>query len=168
MTQDRIEEVTLDVSNEGGWRIIIEEDFTYGFRLFNHHGNNANHYTSAMNRANVVRIADREGGYSALTSNHISLENNSFSKFKIAFSFYAIEMENSDDLCLDYEIDDAAITGKKCWNSLHAFDNSRWYDDMSFEFAASNAKSLRIRFRVEGDDNEDDVLIDSVTIQGQE
>ena len=165
MTQDRIEEVTLDVSNEGGWRIIIEEDFTYGFGLFNRHGNDANHYTSAMNRANVVRIADGEGGYSVSKPDQISLENNSFSTFKIAFSFYAIEMENSDDLCLDCEIDDGAITDKKCWSSLHAFCHSRWYDDTRFEFAASSTKSLRIRLRVEGDDNE--VLIDSVVIQGQ-
>ena len=76
-------------------------------------------------------------------------------------------LRHLDDLCLNYKIDNEAITSEKCWSSLHAFDNSRWYDDMSLEFAASNANNLRISFRVEGDDNEDDVLIDSVTIQGQ-
>jgi len=149
------------------WTPIIEEDFTSGFGLFNRHGNDAKHYTSAMNRAGVVRIADGEDGSSAMTSNQISLEDSPFTKFKINFSFYAIEMEHSDDLCLDYEIDDGAVTGEKCWSSLHAFENSRWYNDKSFEFTASNARSLRIRFRVKGDDTEDDVLIDSVTVQGQ-
>ena len=43
MTQDLTKEANLDVSNEGGWATIIEEDFTYGFGLFNHHDNDANH-----------------------------------------------------------------------------------------------------------------------------
>ena len=75
-------------------------------------------------------------------------------------------MEYSDNLCLDYEIDSGAITGEKCWSSLHAFEMSRWYDDMSFEFASSNVQTLRIRFRVVGDDVVDEVLIDSVSVQG--
>eukprot|EP00571_Detonula_confervacea_P000325 CAMPEP_0172330650 /NCGR_PEP_ID=MMETSP1058-20130122/61514_1 /TAXON_ID=83371 /ORGANISM="Detonula confervacea, Strain CCMP 353" /LENGTH=455 /DNA_ID=CAMNT_0013047875 /DNA_START=194 /DNA_END=1561 /DNA_ORIENTATION=+ len=166
-TQDLIVERTQDLSREGGWIAIIEEDFTTGYGLFNHHGNDAKHYTSAMNRVGVVRIADGEGGSSALKSNQVSLENSPFTKFKINFSFYAIEMEHSDSLCLDYEISNGAITGERCWSSLHAFENSRWYNDKSFEFAAPNAHSLSIRFRVKGDDSEDDVLLDSVTIYGQ-
>jgi len=164
--QNLMEVATLDLSNEGGWMTVIEEDFTSAFGLFSQHGNDDKYYTSAMDRVGVVRIADGEGGSSVLQSNEISLENNPFSKLKISFSFYAIEMEHTDNLCLDYELDYGSITGEKCWSSLHAFENSRWYDDMSFEFAASNAKSLRIRFRVKGDDTEDDVLIDSVTVQG--
>ena len=93
---------------------VTEEDFTYGFGLFNNHGNDAKHYTSAMNRGGAVRIADGEGGSTALTSNQISLENNPFSKLKISFSFFAIEMEHTDNLCLDYELDDGSITGEKC------------------------------------------------------
>jgi len=158
---------TQDLSSDEGWTAIIEEHFTYGFGLFNHHDSGASHYISAKNRPGVVRITGEESGGSALKSNTISLEHNPFSRFKIAFSFYAIEMEHSDNLCLDYELDDGSITGEKCWSSLHAFENGRWYDTMSFEFAASSAKSLRIRFQVKGDDAADDVLIDYVTIQGR-
>jgi trypsin len=155
-----------DLTAGDSWTTMIEEDFTYGFGIFNHHDNSANHYTSAMERSGVVRIEDGEGGVSALISNEISLAYNPFSRIKVTFSFYAIEMED-DDFCLDYELDGGSITGEKCWSSLHAFDNSQWYDGMSFEFAAPNASSLRIAFRVKGDDDEDDVLIDAVTIQGQ-
>lgn len=161
-------EGTQAISSEGGWATIIGEDFSSGYGLFNQHDNDAKRYTSAMNRAGVVRIADGEDGHSALTSNQISLENSPYALIKISFSFYAIEMEHSDNLCLDYELDDGAITGEKCWSSLHAFENSRWYDDKSFEFAASDAQNLKISFRVDGDDDEDDVLIDLVTIQGLE
>jgi len=163
--QDLSAEGTHDDSLEEDWTTIIEEDFTTGFGLFNLHGNDAKHYPRAFNRAGVVRIADEDGS-SALKSNQISLENSPFTKFKINFSFYAIEMEDSDDLCLDYEINYGAVTGEKCWSSLHAFENSRWYDDKSFGFSVPNAHSLRIRFRVKGDDTLDDVLIDSVVIQG--
>ncbi|KAL7533286.1 hypothetical protein ACHAXR_005144 [Thalassiosira sp. AJA248-18] len=146
---------------DGDWTTIVEEDFSYGYGVFNHHENGASRYTKAMDRAGVVRIATSE-----LKSNKISLEHNPFSKIKVGFSFYAIAMADLDDLCLDYEIDDGAIAGEKCWSSLHAFDNDIWNDDMSFEFAASNASSLRIRFRIKGDDSGDDVLLDSVTVQG--
>mmetsp|Transcript_24220 Transcript_24220/g.36830 ORF Transcript_24220/g.36830 Transcript_24220/m.36830 type:complete len:455 (-) Transcript_24220:111-1475(-) len=155
-----------DVSHTGGWTTIIEEDFTTGLGLFRNHGNSATRYNRAKNRGGVVRIGGAEGGSSEIESNRISLSNNSFAKLRIIFSFYAIEMEHSDDLCVNYEIDNGVITGEKCWSSLHAFDNSRWYDDKSLELTVSNAQSLSIRFRVDGDDAKDDVLIDSVTVQG--
>lgn len=155
------------LGDEEGWTTVVEEDFTNDFGLFQHHGNNANHYTSAMGRSGVVRIANGEGGKSVLTSGQISLDNAIYKRFKVSFSFYAIAMEHSDDLCIDYEINGGAITGEKCWSSLHAFQISRWYDDMSFEFAASDAQTLRIRFIVKGDDVVDEVMVDSVTIQGQ-
>merc|ERR1711957_1149913 len=59
------------------------------------------------------------------------------------------------------------MTGEKYWCSLQTFGNSRWYDNMCLEFAAYNAKNLRLRSKMEGDDSKYDVLIDSVTIQGQ-
>jgi len=151
----------------GDWTTVFEEDFTGGFGLFELHSNNAMHYPTTHNRAGVVRIEGGNRGSSVLTSNLMSLENSLFSKIKVTFSFYVIAMEYSDDLCLDYVLDNGAITGERCWSSLQAFENSRWYDDVSLEFGASSAQSLWIRFRVEGDDNEDDVLLDSVTIEGR-
>ncbi len=94
-----------------------------------------------MNRASVVCLA---GGNSSIKSNQFPLRVGSFERFRIKFSFYAIEMKHTDDLCLDYELGDGAVTGRKCWSSLHAFENSRWYDGKSFEFAASNAESLKV------------------------
>lgn len=155
------------VVDEDGWVSVVEEDFTNGFGLFDQLGNNGNHYINAMGRSGVVRIANGDGGHSVLKSNQISLENAAYSRYRVTFSFNAIAMEHSDDLCLDYEIDGGVITGEKCWSSIHAFEMDTWYDDVSFEFAASNAQTLRIRFRVEGDDIVDEVLLDSVTIQGK-
>lgn len=155
------------VDDNGGWTKIAEEDFTYGFGLFNNNGNDAKYYTRARDRTGVVRITDGEMGISTLTSNQISLEHNPFAKIRVVFSLYSIKLEQSDDLCLDYELDGGAITGEKCWSRSDVFVNDIWYDDMSFEFAASNANSLRIRFKVRGDDEDDGVFIDSVIVQGQ-
>jgi trypsin len=153
------------------WATISDEDFAYGYGIFDHHDNTANHYTSAMGRTGVVRLEDGKGGQSVLISNQISLAYNPFSRIRVTFSFYAIKMEHGDDLCLDYELDGGAITGEKCWSAYTfsplSFENSRWYDEMGFEFDALKASSLRIAFRVKGDDSEDDVLIDAVTIEGR-
>jgi len=155
-------------SNVGGWTPIVSEDFAGGFGMFDRHGNDATHYNAAMNRDGVVRIHTGEGGISTMKSNTISIQSSTFTRIKVSFSFYAIAMDHSDDLCLDYEIDDGAITGEKCWSSLHAFELSRWYDDMSFEFSSSNAQNLSIRFSVKGDDVVDEVMISSVSIEGLE
>merc|ERR1719453_115092 len=156
-----------NLTPSGEWTTIVEEDFAYGFGLFFNPPMDANHYPYAENRAGVVRLEDGAGGSSTLTSNLISLSHNPFSKIKVSFSFYAVKMEHPDDLCLDYELDNGAITGSKCWSSSHAFENDTWYDDMSIEFDVDNASNLRLRFRVVGDDSEDDVLLDKVTIEGQ-
>jgi len=155
-------------NTNGSWTTIAQEGFDTGFGLFNVHGNDASHYLTAMNRAGVVRIANGQNGVSTLSSNQIALENSPYKKFKVDFSFYAIEMEHSDDFCVSYEINGGAETGEKCWSSLHAFQNHVWYNDKSFEFVtAADAHSLRINFQVVGNDIEDDVLLDSVIIQGQ-
>ena len=119
---------------------IVEEDFTNGFGVFvQHAGNFSIYYTSAMNRVGVVCITNREGRSSTIKSNKISLNNSPFTRFRIALSFHAIEMEHSDYLRLDYKIENGATTGKKCWSSIRAFENNRWYDDKSLELAAANA-----------------------------
>jgi len=155
-------------SNEQGssyWRTIMQDDFTTGFGLFNHRGDNSVHYVTAKNREGVVRLNERQGQMSFRTQ-QIPLEG-TYSKIKVSFSFYAIQPELMNNLCVDYWLD-GTYTGKNCWSTAaqnNIFDKGGWHDDTSFEFAASGAQFLRIRFRVDGGD---DVLLDSVTIEGLE
>ena len=152
---------------KGGWTTIVKEDFSNEFGLFGQPGNTATHYNEAMDRVGVVRIANGAGGHSVLQSKLIYLQSSAHVRVRVLFSFYTIGMEVLDDLCLCYEISDGAITGKKCWSSVQAFQVSTWHDGVSFEFGASDAQSLRITFEIEGDDIVDEVLLDSVTVQGQ-
>lgn len=141
------------------WTVINQEDFIYGFGLFNHHGNHATHYTSTMDRYGVVAISNGQ----ALASNEISLQFNPFSKVKVSFSAHAVAFDDSDNVCLDYELDGLAITGSRCWNG-RAFVADEWNDSMSIEFSASDATSLIIRLRIDGGDY---LMVDSVTIEGR-
>ena len=113
----------------------------------------------------MVLIHDGNNGVSELTSNSIPFDS-VYSSIKISFSFYANILEESDKFCLEYELDDGAIIGERCWSSL-GFENNVWNDDTSVEFDTAGAQSLRITFRVTGDDDKDDLLLDSVTVQGQ-
>lgn len=146
------------------WSTIVEEDFSSDFGLFNRHSNN--HYPEALGRSGVVRIQNGENGVSELTSNPISLVN-AYSKIRIRFSFYALLLEESDQFCVEGVLDDGAISGERCWSTL-GFENNVWNDDLSVDFNKSGAQSLRIIFRIKGDDDDDDVLLDSVTVQGLE
>ncbi|KAL7553790.1 hypothetical protein ACHAWF_017121 [Thalassiosira exigua] len=125
------------------WTTISKEEFAFRYGMFSHGVDHAKYYTNAMGRSGVVRVEGGAGG--SLTSNIISLEHNPFSRLRVVFSFCAIRLESDDDkLCVDYELNDGSIAADKCWSGLQAFEIDRWYDDMSFEFLLSSAKSMKI------------------------
>ncbi|EJK69027.1 hypothetical protein THAOC_09756 [Thalassiosira oceanica] len=153
--------------SESAWEEIVDEEFITGLGIFNSHGNgdSSRHYPAAQNRAGVVRISSN-GRTGSLASNFISLTNTSYDKLRVSFSFFAIGMEHADDLCLDYELDNGAITGERCWSSHHAFENNLWTSlDMEFN-ASRGVRTMSLRFRLKGDDSEY-VLIDRVNIEGR-
>lgn len=155
--------VVVGNENEGGsWTTIVREDFTNGFGMFTNHGNNALHYISAKGRDGVVRL-DEQQGFMSFRTKQFPLED-TYSKIRISFSFFAITPKLLNNICLDTWTDEG-YNGKNCWNATQGlFDENRWYDDNSFELDASNARTLRMRFRIDGGD---DVLLDSVTVQGR-
>ena len=161
------QELSTDEEPGVGWTTIYNEDFKNPYGLFYQvdGSNNVTPYAGAAGRDGVVHIHGGEGGLSVMKSNLSSMDGNPFTHCKVTFSFYASEME-SDDLCFQYEINDGAITGEQCWYSQY-FENDIWYDDMNFEFELEDVQNLRLIFQVKGDDAEDEVLIDSVTIQGK-
>ncbi|KAL7549251.1 hypothetical protein ACHAWF_012515 [Thalassiosira exigua] len=163
-TQDLSVQVPQGSINEDGWTLIQREDFTGGYLgLFHHSDNNVVLYLNAVGRSGAVRINNGD----TFKSKPLNLQNNPYELFKVGFSFYASQMEDSDELCLHYDLDDGKINGRKCW-SKDAFVTNKWYDDVSIVFEVTGASSLTIRFSVEGYDSDstDHVLIDSVAIEG--
>jgi trypsin len=79
-------------------------------------------------------------------------------------------MESDDRFCLDYSTNGGTIWKKQqCWSTESDFTNLKWYDNESVTIKPNSPNeitSLIIRFRCDGDNAQDDVLIDSVTVQG--
>ena len=160
--------VPLVISEEEEWTTIYTEDFSSPFGLFyqTDGSNTITSYQGAYGRAGVVHVHGGDNGYSQMKSNLITMDNNPFTVCKVTFSFLPIDLEE-DELCLVYKMNDGAINGKKCWSGA-IFDNEVWYDDVSLEFDLSpSTTDLRLHFHIMGDDNKDEVVIDSVTIQGK-
>jgi hypothetical protein len=76
-------------------------------------------------------------------------------------------MEDDKSFCFDVSSDGGSQwTEEKCWSGLDLVSKV-WHDDIIVEFeAGSNAIDLKVRFRCVGSDNQDDVFIDKVAIQG--
>lgn len=156
------------ISEEEEWTTIYTEDFSSPFGLFyqTDGSNTIASYQGAYGRAGVVHVHGGENGYSQMKSNLITMDNNPFAICKVTFSFLPIDLEE-DELCLVYKMNGGAINGKKCWSGT-IFDNEVWYDDVSLEFDLSpSTTDLRLHFHIMGDDNKDEVVFDSVTIQGK-
>lgn len=166
-TAPQNEGLTFD-STLSGWNKIYEEDFNDGFGIFDLQAtvNSATYYSSAMERPGVIRI--HGGGVaSTLTSKQMSLESSPFSDYMLTFSARVSTTvdPSSDKLCIIYQVPDQAVDGQKCWGGSF-FSQRRWYDDMSVQFSIRNAASLKISFLVEGDEYDEEVLIDRLTLSG--
>ena len=156
-------------NDDQNWIDILLDNFLSGFGLFDNRGTDVKYYKNVKDRVGVLRLQSGKRIESAIYSNKIVLDQ-AYSKLKISFSFYANSMESSDSFCLDYLIEESANwQAGRCWRSYYEFENDVWYDDVTLEFqGVSTIDSLRIRFRCAADSVYDDVLIDSVKIQGLE
>jgi hypothetical protein len=164
---------TSSSSNGGSsssWATLVNEDFESGYGLFKDGGSDVAYYKSVKGRSGVVRIQAGNGRRSSVFSNAMTFNNDSYSKFKVIFSYYANSMETDDRFCLDYSTNGGTIWKKqKCWSSARDFQNSKWYDNQSVTIKPNSSKvikSLIIRFRCDGNNQQDDVLFDKVTVQG--
>mmetsp|Transcript_12537 Transcript_12537/g.27442 ORF Transcript_12537/g.27442 Transcript_12537/m.27442 type:complete len:520 (+) Transcript_12537:260-1819(+) len=153
--------------NSGNWRTILNEDFTNGYGSFKSGGQGARHYGSSKSRQGVIRIQNGKGSRSSFYSKDATLDG-SYSKFKVTFSFYALGMENNDSFCLDYSTNGGSSwKGVDCWSGPNDYQNKIWYDDTVVTFSDNRASELSVRFRCQGNSNQDDVLFDKVKVEGQ-
>ena len=151
-------------SNNGD--LLLSEDFASGYGSFISGGHDTAYIESKKDRNGVVRIQDGNGEASSVYSNEITL-NGSYPAIRVIFSYYGLSMESDDSFCIDYSLNETLDWKEvKCYSGDADFINKDWYDDASLEFNVGNADSVRVRFRCEGDDNKDDILIDMVNVEG--
>jgi len=156
--------------SSSSWKTIVSEDFDSGYGNFKDGGSDVAYYNKVKGRFGVVRIQAGNGRRSSIFSNQMTFNNESYSKFKVVYSFYANNMESDDKFCLDYSTNGGTIWKKQqCWSSGRDFDNLQWYDNQSVMLmpnSSSKIDSLVIRFRCDGDSIRDDVLFDNIEVQG--
>lgn len=159
------------LESTGGYISILEDNFYDEFGIFSIQ-DKATHYVSALEgdkkRAGVVRIhGGASGGQSEVKTNELSLGGSPFNEYKVTLSTYvATTLDPSDNLCLKYGLNGRTITGEKCWGGSY-FTERKWYEDMSIHFKAPDADNLVVSISVEGDEADEEVLIDYIKIQGK-
>lgn len=160
-----------DVQTSSAWTTIYKEEFTSPVNMFLLPTNNAAWIGNVLGRTGTMRIAGGDNGVSVMKSNSITMKDNVFTGCKITFGLRSARNftvpDQAEDLCLEYSLNDEEVTDDKCWDSS-AFPDRKWYDGNSFEFKLpSGTENMRLKFTVYGDGLEDEVLIDSVTIEGK-
>lgn len=154
-------------SSSSSWKTLVSEDFDSGYGMFKDGGSDVAFYNEVKGRTGVVRIQAGNGRRSSVFSNNVMLNNESYDKYRVVFSFFANNMESDDRFCLDYSTNGGSVWKKqKCWDSGSDFNNLQWYDNEVVYLNPASATSLIIRFRCDGDSAQDDVLFDKVVIQG--
>lgn len=162
--------VSSNSGSSSSWKTIASEDFDSGYGKFKDGGSDVAYYKSVKGRSGVVRIQAGNGRKSSVFSNEMIFNNGSYSKFRVIFSFYANSMETDDRFCLDYSTNGGTVWKKQqCWSRASDFNNLEWYDNKTVTLkpnSSNNIQSLIVRFRCDGDNVQDDILIDSVRVQG--
>ena len=158
------------LESTGGYVSILEDNFYDEFGIFSIQSK-ATHYVSALEgdkkRAGVVRVHGGSGGKSEVKTNELSLDGSPFNEYKVTLSTYvATTLDQTDNLCLKYGLNGGTITGEKCWGGSY-FTERKWYEDMSIHFKAPDADNLVIGISVEGDEADEEVLIDYIKVQGK-
>jgi hypothetical protein len=170
-TQDTIVVDNSSVNNhkssigDTNWRTLTSEDFNDGMGLFDRGNRSVAYHKKAKDRTGVVRIKGNKRMLASVATSTMKLHE-SYSNYKVVFSFQGLGIEDADSFCLDYTFDDGASwTESRCWNSCEDFRNNVWYDGEAVQFKAMDVDRLSIRFRCNGENNMDDILIDKVEIQ---
>ena len=155
---------SVGIFSDGSWVTIIEDDFNSDFGVFNSGGSHAKWLNEKKDRNGVLNIRNGQGDISSVYSNPIT--DTSYSIYRVVFSAYLLSMESDDEFCLDISVDGGSSwVVEKCWGDID-LKSKLWHDDVTAEFEADNASELMVRFRCQASDNQDDVYIDKVAIQG--
>jgi trypsin len=148
------------------WVTILEEDFKESIAPFISGGADAKWLSEKKGRIGIIDLQDGNGDGSSAFSGPLDA---SYSKYQVIFDAYLLGMEDDKSFCFDVSSDGGSQwTETQCWRGLD-LTTKVWHDGITVGFsAAPNAIDLRVRFRCVGSDNQDDVFIDKIAIQGSQ
>jgi len=152
---------------DGDWELVFDEGFYDGFGVnFVRSGNDARHYTSAAGMHGVVRVGGGSGGESSFKSTLLKSDSGAYSFFKITAIVRADNMEDGDNVCLDFTGNNNQ-NGQKCWGAMHEIKNDEWKTlTYIVDVAAVDELEIAVRISVADGDNSG-LLIDQIKIEAE-
>ena len=158
---------TRTSSPSASWSVLADSDFLDGLGVFQEveSQDTVHHYSSTLGRQGVIQL--QKGA--TLPSYDIAIDSyQDSSQLKVAFSFYANNMNVGEGFCLEYSLNDETVWNPvRCWQSSIDFENSKWNDDFNAEFALDDrtqVDSLRIRFVSIASSDDGDVMFDHISL----
>jgi hypothetical protein len=159
---------TLTVNNNPNCNLPIHtEDFENGWGIWIDGGADAYLKQGGVQPNSGSLCAAIQDNTNASTITTIPLNLTTFTGITVAFSYYPVSMDNSnEDFWLQISTDGGQnYTTVEEWNQGDEFQNNQRYNDqviLSGPFTADT----RIRFRCEASGNGDDVYIDDIALSG--
>ena len=162
------------------WREVFSEDFTddFGKNKMEKGGTHARQYKEAFGAIGVARIQHGKGKKSSITTKKIPArrsvahqeERGSRSiDWKLIFTFQGKGMdENEDRFCVKFQEDKNDWKEARCYMSGIHFTNGEWVTETLIISVKDTVEDVKFRWECQGDDRQDDVLIDNIIIEVEE
>ena len=155
-----------DVST-GNWKNVLSEGFAFGYgAAFEHTGNDARHYLVAESKQGVVFIGGGADGKSTFQSRKLVYADEAYSFFKVTATVRAIQMEQGDDFCIEFQGNNEQ-SGQKCWRASYELQNDEWAT-VTYQFDAVAVNELQVILRIDtADEDNAGLFIDEITIDAE-
>jgi hypothetical protein len=154
------------------WTVLTFDNFESNFGSYSDGGEDCSRATSASNAhqgKGSLNIQDDSGAASAFV--HTAGRNVSgYNQLRVSFWFKAVSMENGEDFLLEY-----SSNGGSTWQTVRSWIAGTHFVNGTFHeatvlivpgtFAFSN--NVKLRFRCDASDNNDDVYLDEIEFAGQ-
>lgn len=152
------------------WRSVLEEHFDsdFGQNSMVSGGNHVRQYPSAFLRTGVARIQHGKGEQSSFSTKELSTQRSVSHHWKVTTEFLGNKMEeNEDRYCIQYREDLGSWKDVKCYMSGVDFVNGEWMIDPATFIVKGTTEYVHVRWICEGNDTQDDVLIDKIKIEAE-
>ena len=157
-----------DNNGDCTWSTINSNDFESGWGIWNDGGSDARrgvYEDFAVSGEYAIRLRDNTNT-SVMTTDDLDLRT--FNELKVAFSYVAVSMDNTnEDFWLQISIDGGdTFTTIEEWNRGDEFENEVQQSDEVTISGINFTSNTQLRFRCDASGNSDWVYIDDVTISG--
>lgn len=159
---------TSVTSNSTDWELIFSNDFEDGWGEFNKGGEHAGRHKKGRNSFSgeaALFVRHGQGKASAIISNAFDVSD--YDAVEVSFMFKPVGTENGEAFALEYSVDGGVqYSTENTWRSGVDFNNGQYYAMVEDILVKPSFDNMRIRFVALGDEKNDRIFIDDVTVKG--